>query len=113
MKSNKLTTASRPVRPSRTTKKALRRLGPPAAKLLPAARLGGAHPRDPAAARLGRRRLLPQRRHDPQQQKEGGQGRGRGRGVGVGGKQEKGVRAPGLRGWRGGEWNRKSGGNSH
>lgn len=68
---------------TRNQKQALRRLGPPAPKLLPAPRLGDPHPRDPAAVGLGRGRLLPQRRHDPQQPQEGGQG---------GGQQEKGVK---------------------
>lgn len=67
---------------------ALCRLGPPAAELLPAARVGHPHTRHPDPPRLGRRRFLPQRCHDPKQPEEGCQGEG-------GSGQEEGVRSRG------------------
>ena len=55
---------------------ALRRLKPPPPKRLPPARLGHPHTHYPHPPRVRRRGLLPQRRHDPEQQEEGGQGQG-------------------------------------
>lgn len=55
---------------------ALRRRRPPPPELLPAPRVGHPHPRHPRPARVRRGGLVPQRRHDQEQQEEGGQGQG-------------------------------------
>lgn len=67
---------------------ALCRRRPPPAKLLPAARVGHPHPRDPHPAGLGRRGHVPQHGDDPQQPQEGVQGEG-------GRRQEEGVNGQG------------------
>lgn len=71
---------------------AIRRLGPPAAELLPAAGLGDPDPRHAAARRVCRRRVLPVGRHDTEQPEEGSQGQGGGEEEGLGGGVVKGGR---------------------